>query len=129
VKIAWLIVGIIISFATLLALLQRAKKNKVTQPNDLSLQANLMMNEFSYYYSAPFAGNTFNSLAQTTFWSGLLLAIYGAIFEKYWLGIGYCVGSFILLIFIAKTFDARNWLVDQVAKDAHEEILKNIYKG
>lgn len=92
---------------------------------ELSPKANEMLRKFGHYYTRPFGARDISASASTILFASVIVVIIG-FFKSFWWGIIVGIIFYIAMSFLSRQFNPANFLVDDIERAAHEELIAYI---
>ena len=120
-KWAWLPIAVLISIIVITFFSVKLRKWKYI--DELSSDANKLLQNYGHYYSMPFAARDFSSSSSTIQFIGIAMAISNAVKGFYW-GIAIAVLIWLIMGPIAMGFNPTSFIKDESFRSAHEEIIE-----
>jgi hypothetical protein len=87
---------------------------------ELSAAANKLLQQFTHFYGAPFAGASFSSAASTMALAGVAVAVIGAI-KGFWWAVAIAAANYFVISYIAWQFNPVR-VLNADDRSAHEEV-------
>jgi hypothetical protein len=121
----WIVLALPVTIIILTYLGLKQKKWKHVP--ELSQTANEMLQKFGHYYAMPFAGRDFSASCSTLGFIGIGVAIIG-LFKGFWWGIAIAIVNWIVMGFMARSFNPSNFFIDLTENVAHDQIIEYVLR-
>lgn len=123
--LAWGVLALPLGWILLMWLALRSKR--VRPLPELSSAANELLRKFGHYYAHPFAGAAYSGAASGVTMASMAVAAIGA-FKGFWWGLGVGAVFYVISAFLARQFNPANFLVDDLERAAHDELVTAIQR-
>lgn len=118
--LGWLVLGIPICFLSITAI--AVTRSQWTDIPELSDDANRMFKKFGHYYTRPLSGGDYSAACSAVNLAAIIIVVID-VFFGFWWGILLGIGVYLLFGYLGRVFNPTHYLVDDVEKFAHDEIV------
>lgn len=119
--LGWLVLGIPICFLSITAI--AVTRSQWTVIPELSDDANRMFKKFGHYYTRQHSGGDYSAACSAVNLASIIIVLID-VFSRFWWGIPLGIAVYLLFGYLSRIFNPTHYLVDEVEKCAHEEIVQ-----
>jgi len=118
----WLAIGLVDAFI-MVTFWSAKRRYRFKYIEELSPEANAMLQRYGHYFAMPFASRDFSASAATSQFAGVALGIISAI-STFWWGVALAGANWFLMGAVAVGLSpAASIAVDPAARIAHDEVV------